>query len=287
MAAAFAVAAVGQLLRAGAALREPPGSSLAFPNVGDVVALVVPVLAIAGLLSFARAVPGLTGVGLPAARILLDAVLLACSLALVVWRFGFQERATHGTGATVLAVVAVLADLVVGCMAGLLALRRPVPHLLVAALGVGAVVIGHIVMVQQALDGGWSWPGRALMCIGWPLMAGGLLSYRPSSGRLPRDPPVDYDSRLSAVTATGTAVVLGVGVLTILLWPPVDRVSLWLVLALIVTVWIREMLTTAQRTGLVRRLQAEATLDPLSGLANRRNLTRRLRQVSGSQPCAG
>jgi diguanylate cyclase (GGDEF)-like protein len=284
MAAAFAVAAVVQVLRALAAVRGAQASGAVFPNAGDAVALVVPVLAIGGLLAFARAVPGLTGVGLPAARILLDAVLLGCSFALVVWRFGFQERPAPGTGATGVAVLALLADLVVGCMAGLLALRRPLPHLLVAALGVGAVVLGHILILQQAVQAGWSLPGRALMCIGWPLMAGGLLSYRPSRGRLPRDPPVDYDARLSAVTATGTAVVLGVGVLTILMRPPVDRVSLWLVLVLIVTVWIREMLTTAQRTGLVRRLQAEATLDPLTGLANRRNLTRRLGQVSGPQP---
>jgi diguanylate cyclase (GGDEF)-like protein len=284
MAAAFAVAAVGQVLRAVTALRGPPENGLPFPNAGDLVALVVPALAITGLLLFAGAVPGLTGVGLPAARILLDAVLLGCSLALVVWRFGFQERSAAGPGVTVLAVVALLADLVVGCMAGLLALRRAARRLLVAALGVGAVVVGHILVLQQALDGGWSWPGRVLMCVGWPLMAGGLLSYRPSSRRLPQDPPVDYDARLSAVTATGTAVVLGVGVLAILLRPPVDRASLWLVLVLIVTVWIREMLTTGQRTGLVRRLQAEATLDPLTGLANRRNLTRRLGLVSGPQP---
>jgi diguanylate cyclase (GGDEF)-like protein len=284
IAAAFAAAALGQGLRAVAVLRAPPESGVAFPNAGDVFVMLVPALAIAGLLSFARAVPGLTGVGLPAARILLDALLLGFSLALLLWRFGFQGRSAPSTAVTVL-VVALLADLVVVCMAGLLALRRPARQLLVAALAVGAIVAGHILVLQQALDtGGWSWPGQALILAGWPLVAGGLLSYRPSSGRLPRDPPVDYDARLSAVTATGTAVVLGVGVLAILLRPPVDRVSLWLVLVLLASVWIREMLTTAQRTALVRRLQAEATLDPLTGLANRRDLTQQLGHVSGPSP---
>jgi diguanylate cyclase (GGDEF)-like protein len=280
-AAALAVAAVGQGLRAVAA---GPSGGVAFPEAGDVVVALVPVLTIAGLLSFARATPGLTGVGLPAARILLDALVLGFSLALLVWRFGFQGRSAPSPAVTVLVVVVLVADLVVGCMAGLLALRRPARQLLVAALGVGAVVTGHILVLQRALDVGvWSWPGRALLCAGWPLIVAGLLAYRPAPGRLPRDPPVDYDARLTAVTATGTAAVLGVGVLTILLRPPVDPVSLWLVLFLLVAVWNREMLMTEHRTGLVRRLQAEATLDPLTGLANRRDLTRRLRQVSGRQ----
>jgi diguanylate cyclase len=285
VAAALAVASVGQVVRAVALLRGPTDAGLAFPNVGDVVSLVVPALAIIGLLSLARALPGLTGVGLSAARILLDALLLGLALALLVWRFWFQQRSAPSTAVTVAAVLALLADLVVGCMAGLLALRRPVPQLLVAALGVGAVVTGHILVLQQALGtGGWSWPGNALLCAGWPLIIAGLLAYRPSSGRLPADPPVDYDARLTAVTTSGTAVVLGVGVLVILLRPPVDPVSLWLVLFLIVTVWIREMLMTEQRTALVRRLQSDATFDPLTGLANRRNLTRRLGQVSGRRP---
>jgi diguanylate cyclase len=284
-AAALALAALGQGLRALSVLRGPPEGAVAFPDAGDVVATLVAPIAVAGLLSFARAVPGLTGVGLPAARILLDALLLGFSLALLVWRFGFQGQSVSSPAVTVLAVLALLADLVVGCMAGLLALRRPVRHLLVAALGVGAVVSGHLLVLQRALDtGGWSWQGEALLCAGWPLIAAGLLTYRPWTGRLPDDPLVDYDARLTAVTATVTAVVLAVGVLAILLRPPVDPVSLWLVLVLIVAVWIREMLTTEQRSGLVRRLQAEATLDPLTGLANRRNLTRKLGQVSGRQP---
>jgi diguanylate cyclase (GGDEF)-like protein len=207
------------------------------------------------------------------------------SLALVVWRFGFQGRSAPSTAVTVLVVVVLVADLVLGCMAALLALRRPARPLLVAALGVGAAVVGHIVVLQQTLDSGaWSWPGKALLCVGWSLIVVGLLTYHPSSRRVPQDPPVDYDARLSVVTATGTAVVLGVGLLAVLLWPPVDPVSVWLVVVVLVALWIREMLTTEQRTGLVRRLQSEAALDPLTGLANRRNLTRRLGQVSGPQP---
>jgi len=286
LAAALAVAALGQALRAVTVLRGPPDGGVPFPDVGDVVGTLTAPFAVVGLMVFARSVPGLTGVGLPAARILMDALLLGSSLALLVWRFGFQGHVSSSVVATVLAVLAVLADLVVACMAGLLALRRPARHLLVAALGVGAVVAGHLLVLEQALraEGAWSWPGMALLCAGWPLIAAGLLTYRPSAVHRPDEPPLAYDARLTAVTATGSAVVLGVGVLAILMRPPVDPVSLWLVLALIVTVWIREMLTTQQRASLVRRLQDEATLDPLTGLANRRNLTRRLSQVPIRQP---
>jgi diguanylate cyclase (GGDEF)-like protein len=284
--AALAVAAVGQGLRAVAVLAAPGGTDPTFPTAGDVVSTGAAPLAIVGLLAFAGTVPGLTGVGLPAARILLDALLLGSSLALLVWRFGFQGESTGGRIVTVLAVLSVLADLVLGCMAGLLALRRPERGPLVAALGVGAVIVGHILVLQRAVlaDGGWSWPGQALVCAGWPLIAVGLRSYRPRAAPVPDEPPIDYDARLTAVTTTGTAAVLGVGVLAVLLRPPVDPVSLWLVLVLLVVVWVREMFTTGQRTAFVRRLHAEATLDPLTGLANRRDLTRRLGSVQSRRP---
>ncbi len=49
-------------------------------------------------------------------------------------------------------------------------------------------------------------------------------------------------SPVTAVTTTGTVVVLGIAILTLLLRPPVDAVSLWLVLVLLTVVWVREML---------------------------------------------
>jgi diguanylate cyclase len=190
--------------------------------------------ALVGLLVFGRAVPGLARVGVPPARILLDALLLGIALTLLDWRFSFENRPT-GVVTTVLVVAALVADLVIGCVAGLLALQ----------------------------------------C---------ALSRRPPPPRLAEDPPVDFDTRLTAVTVTGTGLVLGAGVLVSLPHPSVDRVSLGLILVLIAVIWVREMLTTAQRTSLVRRLHAEATLDPLTGLANRRDLTRRLARGPGRHP---
>src|SRR4051812_45155426 len=128
-AAAIAAAGVGQLVRAAALLGRAPGLDTPFPTAGDVVALASAPLAVAGLVVLARAVPGLTGVGLPAVRLLLDAMLLALSLALLLWRSAYGR--VSGAVA-VLVVLVVLADLVVGCMAGLLALRRPGPALLTA-----------------------------------------------------------------------------------------------------------------------------------------------------------
>jgi diguanylate cyclase len=191
--------------------------------------------AVAGLLLVGRAVQGPTRVGVPPARILLDALLLGLSLALVDWRFAFEDRPPDGVVATTLVVAALVADLVIACVAGLLALQ-------------------------------------------------GALARRPSPARLAEDPPVDLDSRLTAVTVTGTAVALGFGALSILPHPSVDRVTLGLVLVLLVVIWVRERVTTGQRTALVRRLHAEATLDPLTGLANRRDLTRRLARGPGRQP---
>ena len=286
-AAAFAVWGAGQTWSTAAALASP-ARDVPFPSAGDVLSMLTAPLAVAGLVLLARAVPGLTGAGLPAVRLLLDAGLLALSLALLLWRWTFYPRATGAVAAVV--VLLVLADLLVGCMAGLLALRRPGPALLTAAAGLAAVLVGHLLAVGRELspstDGaqpGW-WVAWALLCAGWPLMAGGMLAHGPEWGRALREPPVDAEARLTAVTTTGTVAVLGVAIITLLLGPPVDAVSLWLVLVLLTVVWVREMLATRQRTALLRRLHAEATLDPLTGLANRRELTRRLGQLGAGQP---
>jgi diguanylate cyclase (GGDEF)-like protein len=282
-AAAFAVAGVAQLARAAALLGRASGLDPPFPTAGDVLALASAPLALAGLVLFARAVPGLTGVGLPAVRLLLDAMLLALSLALLLWRSAFGG--VSGVVA-LLVVIGVIADLVVGCMAGLLALRRPGPALLAAAGGLAAVLMGHLLVLAAVVPpaGSVSWPGLALLCGGWPLVAGGLLAQPSGRGRVLQDPPLDAEGRLTAVTTSGTVAVLAVAVLTLLLRPPVDVVSMWLVLVLVTVVWVREMVATRQRTTLLRRLHSEATLDPLTGLANRRELTRRLAQVTGRQP---
>ncbi|HVN13760.1 MAG TPA: bifunctional diguanylate cyclase/phosphodiesterase [Kineosporiaceae bacterium] len=286
-AAALAVSGAGHVVRALVVLAAAPGRPPSFPTAGDLVCLLSAPLAVTGLLTLARALPGLTGTGLPAVRILLDALLLGLSLALVIWLFAVEGLVTAAVGTTGLAVLALTADLVVGCMAGLLAVRRPEPSLLVAAIGVTAVVVGYVFVLRSSLSPGgrgWSPMGEALLVLGWPVITAGLLAHHPAGTRPADDPPVGVDARLTVVTVTGTALVLGLGVVTVLVHPLVDRVLLWLVLVLVVVVWIREMLTTGQRTSLLRRLHAEATLDPLTGLANRRDLTRRLARVSARHP---
>jgi hypothetical protein len=243
-AAAFGVAGGAQALRVAAAMDRPPGHGPPFPTAGDLLAIATIPLAIAGLVAFTRAVPGLVGVGLPAVRLLLDAVLLGLSLTLLLWRSVYQH---HASGAVaVLLVVLVLAYLVVGCTAGLLALRGAGPPLLAATMGLGAVLVGRLLALQAELPpaGRASWPGLALICAGWPLMAGGLLGYLPGPARRRRDPPLDAEPRLTTVTTTGTVVVLAVAILSLVMRPPVDAVSVWLVLVLVLVVWVREVLAT-------------------------------------------
>ena len=105
----------------------------------------------------------------------------------------------------------------------------------------------------------------------------------PGPVRPRQDPPLDAEARLTTVTTTGTVAVLVVAILSLLLHPPVDAISVCLVLVLVTVVWVREILATRQRTSLLRRLHSEATRDPLTGLANRRELTRRLASVSSRQ----
>ncbi len=123
----------------------------------------------------------------------------------------------------------------------------------------------------------------ALVCAGWPFVVGGLAGHAPGPARSRQDPPLDAEARLTTVTTTGTVAVLVVAILSLLLHPPVDAISVCLVLVLVTVVWVREILATRQRTTLLRRLHSEATRDPLTGLANRRELTRRLASVSSRQ----
>ena len=81
-------------------LGAEPGRGPPFPTAGDLVSLLTAPFAVAGLVSLAGALPGLTGTGLSAVRILLDALLLGLSLALVVWRLAFEDVPTSGPGAT-------------------------------------------------------------------------------------------------------------------------------------------------------------------------------------------
>jgi diguanylate cyclase len=285
LAGGLAVWGAGQLLNL-ATVGPGGGPARDYPAAGDLLVMATAPLAVAGLVVFARAVPGLTGVALPAARLFIDAMLLGLSLALVVWRFGIQGTVPAEGAATAVVVLQLLAMLVVGCMGGLLALRRPARPVLVAAAGLGLVVAGHVLVLQRALvpSVGWSAAGAALLVAGWPLVTVGLLGHpAPAVSDDADDGDVAAEARLTAVTTTGTVVVLGVGVLGVLLRPPVDQVSLWLVLVLVVVVWVREMIATGQRSGLLRRLHAEATLDPLTGLANRRQLTHRLATVDPRQ----
>jgi diguanylate cyclase (GGDEF)-like protein len=281
--AALAVAGVAQLLRVSVALTGPPGHDAPFPSAGDLLAIAAVPLAIAGLVTFAGAVPGLTGIGLPAVRLLLDAMLLGLSLTLLLWRSTYQHHAQGPVA--VLVVLVVLADLVVGCTAGLLALRRPGGPLLGATAGVTAVILGHLLVLRAALPppGPGSWLGVALICAGWPFVVGGLVGHVPGHVRSRQDLPLDAEARLTTVTTTATVAVLVVAILTLLLHPPVDAISVCLVLVLVTVVWVREILATRQRTTLLRRLHAEATRDPLTGLANRRELARRLASVSSRQ----
>ena len=231
--AALAVAGVAQLLRVFASLGGPAGHDAPFPSAGDLLAIVAVPVALAGLIAFTRAVPGLTGIGLPAVRLLLDAMLLGLALTLLLWRSTYQHRA-HGPVA-VLLVLVVLADLVVGCTAGLLALRRPGRPLLAATIGVGAVIVGHLLVLRAALppSGPGSWLGVALICGGWPFVVGGLVGYAPGRASSRQDPPLDAEVRLTTVTTTGTVAVLLVAILTLLLRPPVDPISVCLVLVLV------------------------------------------------------
>jgi diguanylate cyclase (GGDEF)-like protein len=248
-----------------------------FPTPGDVLSFVAAPLAVIGALAVPRAMSGAR----PALRLLLDTTLLTVTAALLVWRLGFSAVFTASPDPPWFAVPVLLADVAVSALVFLLALRDLDRSMGLTALGVACYAVGDLITLHATLPSGGEWPWQAavLWCLAWPLIALGLLGYAPDGAALAeRGEPVDPDARLVVVATTGGLLLLGLGVVSLLVWPAdrSDPVSLWLVLGAVLVLWVRELLNARLRAGLLQNLHDQATQDPLTGLANRRALTARL-----------
>ena len=209
-----------------------------------------------------------------------------------------------------LTALLLLADVIVTCVAVLAAVRDLDRSLIVIAVGVLLYSVGHALVLRALLRAGGmpNWEATALWSLAWPVIAVGLIALRatrpcrrtgrssagrsstgqPSTGRprpvgpQPVGPSADTDARVVAFTTIASLILLAVGVVAIMVngSQPPDVISLSLVLAAVVAFGLRELFNARQRAVLLRRLHEEATVDPLTGLANRRVLADRLSIMS-------
>jgi diguanylate cyclase (GGDEF)-like protein len=291
-AGALTVWAAGQLLH------NVAGSVVGGNRVADVLAIVATVLAVVGPL----ATPLFGSEWHPRMRLGIDAAVLGVTISLLVWRFSFSgllapdaRLATHGattlSSAHVLTALLLLADLILTCVAVLAAVRDLDRPLIAVALGVTLYAGGHAWVLRALLDEGGkpSWPAPVLWSLAWVIAVAGLLRYDPAPAR-PLDraaPSVDPDARVVAFTSVASLVLLAVGVVAIMVKGAAspDQVSLSLILSAVVVFGLRELFNSRQRTILLRRLHEEATVDPLTGLANRRVLADRLSRIGEEDQC--
>jgi diguanylate cyclase (GGDEF)-like protein len=278
---ALIVWGIGQIVNGITVLLTTP----VFPTPGDLISLVGAPMAVAGAL----AVPRRSAGSHPGFRLGLDSLLLGVTLALLCWHVAFSRIFADGPfGAGDLAAVVILvADVTVVCVATLAFIRDLDRSLLLTSLGAACYSVGDLATMHSTLQnpGRWPWPAEVLWCLAWPLIAAGLLHYDPK----PLAPeaagsPVDPDARGVMITTTVSMALLLVSVGALLINGRSDRVSLALVMVAIAVFWIRDLLNARYRAQLLRRLHDEATADPLTGLANRRVLAARMSALPQGEP---
>ena len=275
---------VGEMLQGGIALAGTPH----FPTPGDLLSLAAVVPAVVGALKIPRRGRATSPDSTAPWRLPVDAALIAVTAALLVWQFAFLHVFTvdgvfRFQGGSLTAVVVLVSDVSVTALALLVGIRDLDRHMLVVSLGTACYTVGDLVTIHRILHGGvWPWQGALLWCLAWPLIASGLLRYEPARGAA--EDGDEPDARVVLVTTYVALGLLALGVVLVIGSPSLqaDPVSLWLVVLALVLFAAREWLNARLRARLLGRLRAEATTDPLTGLANRRELVRRL----GAVPCA-
>jgi diguanylate cyclase (GGDEF)-like protein len=288
---ALAAWAVGQLLHT--SLPATTGSRFA-----DLLAIAAAIVGMAGALT----TPQYGSEWHPRARLGVDAAVLGVTIGLLAWRFGYAAliddpaAEVHSADATLLGpthiitALLLLADVTLTCVVVLAAVRDLERPLIVVAVGVMLYAVGHAFVLHAMLQrhgtpNAWA---TVPWLVAWPLIAWGLWRYQPTPTR-PLDrsaPSADPDARVVAFTSIAGLILLAVGVVAIMVngnTAP-DLISLSLVLAAVVVFGLRELFNAVQRATLLRRLHEEATIDPLTGLANRRVLADTLAAMSEQDP---
>jgi diguanylate cyclase (GGDEF)-like protein len=241
-----------------------------FPTVGDAFSTIAAPFAIAGLLVALRG----GGRHASSVRFALDAVMLGSAVSLVVWRAAFRGALfQHGAGlADVTAVLMLLLEVTIVSLLLLAYLRDLDRGMLLATAGMVLYCVADLCTIRAVAQPGgqWPWGSAVLWCVAWPLVAVGILGFRP---RVRRDDDW-YDADTRVTTATGAVSTVAICLFLVLLVrePQIDAVSVSIGLLLVAAFGVREGVAGLYRRRLLATLTERAVRDPLTALLNRRGL---------------
>ncbi len=277
MAAALIIWATGQIING----IQVIGATPQFPAPGDPISVLAAPLALSAVLT----VPWRGRLSHSGLRLGLDSSLLGVALALPIWHFGFFPALPAGSlqASEIAAVIILVSEVSVVSVVALGFLRDFDRYLFVAWIGIGCYTIGD--QANQTLNlshpGHWTWFG-ALMCgVAWPLIVAGLLRYQPpAAGNARGDWRGNLEERGATFTTTVSLIMVVTTLGALMVKPATDRWALSLIIVAGAVYWARELLNSRFRNQLMRELHAEATADPLTGLANRRVLAGRMAALS-------
>ncbi len=279
LALATSVWGLGQLL---VALNLARSGRVEYPNTGTTMSVLAAAVGISAVLLAAGGRPG----GIGVRRIVLDALLLGSTACFMLWRVALVDRLgpslgtrTVGTSAGAVAVTVLLAEAVIVGLLLLLWLRDLDHGLLPAIAGLGVYVGTDLVLTSSMLVPGGvrPWQAVAVRCIAWPLIGLGVLRYSAvAAARTGDGPTTRADARVTVATTVASVGMLSVALATLLHTRLLDVVSVQLALVVVFVFGAREAVNGLQRQTLLRELTQQANHDPLTGLGNRRALTRRL-----------
>ena len=282
--AATAAWGIGQLVMAHQLLDDAP---IEYPTIGTRFSMIAAAVALTGLLIAARG--STRGTGL--LRLGLEALLLGASGALVAWRLAFVDGplAPAGSGqAGRTMILAVLVELVILALLLLLWLRDLDHVLLLAVAGLAVFVAADLVVVHGLLfgDGRWPWQAVVLRALAWPIMWVAVLGFGARMKRRRSHPSSlddslrEADVRVTVVTTVSTIGLLIIAVVTVVGDASIDPVTVKFALLVLVLFGCHEIANGLQRRSMLGGLTLLAFHDPLTGLGNRRALTRRLDRLA-------
>ena len=262
---------------------QAAGGRLGFPAWGDLallaqtVLLVVAVLATAPWRSVVRTL-----------RLGFDALLSAFGLTLALWVLVVGPDVGFLLGGKVLLALGLCFGLFLQlALVTLVIVREPVTHGGTAVVATAAVVAAEVGVVVSTFAGGRALPASLAVCwvAGWLVMTGSILFNRSvpvellSAEEAERREVRSTDLATGAVVLAVVACVLGYQTAPGAPRLPAGWVGAGVALAAITVFAGRESLLGRLRARLTSQLRHQAHLDPLTGLANRRGLTERLRRI--------
>ncbi len=222
-------------------------------------------------------------------RMLFDGVLAGVTVLFALWVAALGVPHGHRVAGvpTVLGLLVCLLVLVETVTVVLVLVRDGGDRRLSGVIGIVLLAAADLRLLSAGLGGGVRGTDRVtvlLWCGGWLAIAWVTCLSRPVPAD--RRPPDAVDRAERRATMVATAILLGSTLVVLVAGPggmqavPGGTTGGLLVAAIACLFAARDVFLGGTRARLMESLRTQATLDPLTGLANRRGLTGILRQVT-------